>query len=122
MSGRTYAQVQARQGLIAAMAVAILAGLLLTATGVNMLLAGAGVICDSSEPAGLKSILLSFLWRAGAALCKCSAGSPCATSTSTTASPESPTGRSRPPAARAWRPVRCGRFRPGRLHARVRES
>jgi hypothetical protein len=43
--------------------------LLLAAVGVNELLAGAGVIDDSSEPAGLRSVLLSFLWLAGAGVC-----------------------------------------------------
>jgi hypothetical protein len=50
----------------------VLAGIgfaFLAATGLNMLLAGAGVIHDSSEPPGLKSVLLSFLWLAGAAVC-----------------------------------------------------
>jgi hypothetical protein len=50
----------------------VLAGIgfaFLAATGLNMLLAGAGVSHDSSEPPGLKSVLLSFLWLAGAAVC-----------------------------------------------------
>ena len=50
----------------------VLAGggfLLLAAVGINELLAGAGVIQDSSEPAGLRSVLLSFLWLAGAGVC-----------------------------------------------------
>jgi hypothetical protein len=45
----------------------VLAGIgfaFLAATGLNMLLAGAGVIHDRSEPPGLKSVLLSFLWLA----------------------------------------------------------
>lgn len=46
-----------------------LGALLLTAVAVNMLLAGTGVIYDSTEPRGAGSIVGSFLWLAGAVIC-----------------------------------------------------
>lgn len=46
-----------------------LIGLLLTAVAVNMLLAGTGVVYDSSEPRGTRSIFESFAWLAGAVVC-----------------------------------------------------
>jgi Protein of unknown function (DUF3592) len=58
-----------RQRYIGHLVVAGIGLAFLAATGLNMLLAGAGVIHDSSEPPGLKSVLLSFLWLAGAAVC-----------------------------------------------------
>lgn len=46
-----------------------LGALLLTAVAVNMLMAGTGVIYDSTEPRGAASITGSFLWMAGAIVC-----------------------------------------------------
>jgi hypothetical protein len=46
-----------------------IAFLIVAGAGINMLLAGAGVIHDSSEPRGTKSILESFIWLVGAAIC-----------------------------------------------------
>lgn len=46
-----------------------LGAMLLTAVAVHMLLAGTGVLIDSSEPRGTTSIVESVLWLAGAIVC-----------------------------------------------------